>query len=308
MPTLTSWKCSPDDDWLLLSAPRCAVALSGVRGVVHHAVGRRVQPHVPRALSFKQCHRWAQAKCLCCCLHCAFRYERPLPLLPSQSKILQLWKNKKNPGAPRLSHPHLAITIFHCNFLFLWHKDCMINSPLAREKWTSSFLISQQQCSNYPSPARTAITTAPAPAPFAASSHPFSRGKLKTCNAEKSFFCVNPESRRRLENQRKDLLLLINKTETEKGSNNGTEQLQEWSGTCISLRTTVLGWFCAQSELGAPHHMNFSKRSSTMWWSAPSLLWGFSWLKPPLSRIYTSSQSALWALLHGLLWQKEFLQ
>lgn len=165
------------------------------------------------------------------------------PFLPPKSKIPQLWENKK-PEASRLSYPHLAIAIFHCNFLFLWHKDCMINSPLAREKWISSFLISQQQCSNYPSPARTAITTVPASAPFAASSHSFSRGKLKTWNVEKSFFSGNPESRWRLENQRKELILLINKMENEKGSNPGTEeQLQEWAGTCTSLRT-LLGSVC----------------------------------------------------------------
>lgn len=133
-------------------------------------------------------------------------WTSPSPFYHHKAKFHNFWENKK-PEAPRLSYPCLAIAIFHCNFLFLWHKDCMINSPLAREKWISSFLISQQQCSNYPSPACTAITTAPASAPFAASSHSFSRGKLKTCKAEKSFFSVNPESRWRLENQRKELIL-----------------------------------------------------------------------------------------------------
>lgn len=76
---------------------RCPVVISSIRGVIHHAVSRRIQPYVPRALSFKQCDRWAQAKCLCCCLHCAFRYEPSLPLLPEepqQNKILKLWKHK----------------------------------------------------------------------------------------------------------------------------------------------------------------------------------------------------------------------
>lgn len=136
----------------------------------------------------------------------------------------------------------------------------MINLPLAREKWISSFLISQQQCSNYPSPASTAITTAPASAPFAASSHSFSRGNLKTCNTEILFFFVNPESRWRLENQRKELILLINQIENEKGSKNGTEeQPQGWSGTWTSLRTTASGYFHARSVLGASHHLNLRK-------------------------------------------------
>lgn len=63
---------------------RCPVVVSSIRGVIHHAVSRRIQPYVPRALSFKQCDRWAQVKCLCCCLHCAFRYEPSLSLLPKE--------------------------------------------------------------------------------------------------------------------------------------------------------------------------------------------------------------------------------
>lgn len=60
-----------------------------------------------------------------------------------------------------------------------------------------------------------------------------------------------------MENQGKDLFLLINKIEDEKGSDDGTEeQPQECSGTGTSLKTTNFGLVLSPSELVAPLFMN----------------------------------------------------
>lgn len=52
---------------------RCPLAVSGLRGAIHHAAGGWLQPNVLGALSLQQRDRWLEAERLCCRLHGAVR-------------------------------------------------------------------------------------------------------------------------------------------------------------------------------------------------------------------------------------------
>lgn len=52
---------------------RCPLAVSGLRGVIHHAAGGWLQSNVLGALSLQQRDRWLEAERLRCRLHGAVR-------------------------------------------------------------------------------------------------------------------------------------------------------------------------------------------------------------------------------------------
>lgn len=105
---------------------RSAVAVHRGRVLVHPPAGHRGHPHVHRSLPLRQCHRWPQAQCLRCHIHCVVRW-----------RFIHMMCRDKEKGAKWMRNS----LFWHYEFLSSQLSfECLHPGPCSTENQSSSYM------------------------------------------------------------------------------------------------------------------------------------------------------------------------